>query len=597
MKTRALACAATLAAALLAACDNPTEVERVGAITITAPDTLFDIGASVQLTAAVLSATGALMTGQTVAWSSAHPEIASISTSGRLSAESLGRTYIRATSGDASDSVVVVVRAGACRAAVAFGTIAAGDNRAGTLTRHDCLFGVDGRYRAYGYQLDLGTHATLSFELESSDFMPGILITNRNMHLIDSNWPHGYVATLVLDLPAGQYIVWAAAPSRWTGAERWAGAYQLRVRTAQLCGASSATAIALGQAVSDSITDTDCSSMDGWGGYVRADGYQLDLGTHSTLYFDMESSDFQPQILITNHNMQWIDGTRSHGHVATLLRDLPAGQYIVWAAAPLHGTGAYQLRVGTAQFCGASSATAIALGQTVSGSISDTDCFFHHRRADGHRLSLAQATGVEFQLTSSQFTGLVVVTTLDFDLVDWTEATGDSARVVAPLPAGEYLVWASSQPAAFGAYQLSTKRVRVWACQPAGTLTLGQSVAGELTHSDCIRRSRYNDDWFLTLAEPTSVRIDLTSSQFDTFLEVRDANLSLVGVDDDGGEGTNSRLILALPAGEYAVRATSWGDYETGSYELLAQLHTGGVPDATSSATPAGRALRLEKKR
>jgi hypothetical protein len=465
-------------AALFAACDTSTtevEVERVGGLTITAPDTLFDIGASVQLTAAVLSPTGALMAGQNVAWSSVAPEIASVSTSGRLTAESPGRTYIRATSGDARDSVVVAVRAGACRAAVAFGTIAAGDNRAGTLAGHDCV--LDGYARAYGYQLDLGTRSTLHFELESSDFLPEIVITNRNMN--------------------------------------------------------------------------------------------------------------------------WIGGSWDYGPVATLVHDLPAGQYIVWAMAPLHRTGAYQLRVGPAQFCDVSSATAIALGQTVSGSITETDCFFvHGRRADGHRLSLAQATGVQIQLTSSQFSGMLVVTTLDFDLVGWTEATGAAARLVARLPAGEYLVWATSwQPAAYGAYQLSVNEYEIVPCQPAGTLTLGQQVAGELTHSDCMNGPWYYDDWLLTLAEPTSVRIDLTSSQFDTWLEVRDANGSLVGQDDDGGEGLNSRLILALPAGEYAVRATTFHTGATGSYELLAQLHGGGVPDATSSAAPAGRTLRLEKKR
>lgn len=80
-----------------------------------------------------------------------------------------------------------------------------------------------------------------------------------------------------------------------------------------------------------------------------------------------------------------------------------------------------------------------------------------------------------------------------------------------------------------------------------------------------------------SLAQSGTVTFEITQSDFDTVLEVRDANGALVGDDDDGGEGTRSRLRLSLDAGEYqvVVRPFDFGfgldtDIGGGSYTLTA---------------------------
>ena len=66
------------------------------------------------------------------------------------------------------------------------------------------------------------------------------------------------------------------------------------------------------------------------------------------------------------------------------------------------------------------------------------------------------------------------------------------------------------------------------------------------------------------------VSIDLESS-VDTYLYLRsDGGTSgdALHEDDDGGDGTNSRIVATLSAGTYTIEATTYNAGETGSFEL-----------------------------
>ena len=65
-----------------------------------------------------------------------------------------------------------------------------------------------------------------------------------------------------------------------------------------------------------------------------------------------------------------------------------------------------------------------------------------------------------------------------------------------------------------------------------------------------------------------SVRIDLTSDDFDSYLFVAGPGLEEPLTDDDGGEGLNSHIGISFPAnGVYFVVASSLGG-EVGAYRL-----------------------------
>lgn len=148
--------------------------------------------------------------------------------------------------------------------------------------------------------------------------------------------------------------------------------------------------------------------------------------------------------------------------------------------------------------------------------------------------------------------------------------TGLNSRLVFTAPeAGEFVVRATSLNAAGqGGYTLAVAE----GPEPAPTqaIEIGATVQGELTASDGKSESgRAADAYRFAGREGQRVRIDMSSSDFDTYLQLFDDNRVSLAEDDDGAaEGTNSRLTFTLPrTGHYIVEARAFSE-ETGGYEL-----------------------------
>jgi RHS repeat-associated protein len=97
-----------------------------------------------------------------------------------------------------------------------------------------------------------------------------------------------------------------------------------------------------------------------------------------------------------------------------------------------------------------------------------------------------------------------------------------------------------------------------------GTLSIGKSNSGNVNTSSCLK-SHYNgqpsnDMWYkFTITETLSVEVNTCYSNFDTYLSILDANLSLVASNDDNNNvgsscpGTTSFIEITLPPGTYYV--------------------------------------------
>lgn len=114
----------------------------------------------------------------------------------------------------------------------------------------------------------------------------------------------------------------------------------------------------------------------------------------------------------------------------------------------------------------------------------------------------------------------------------------------------------------------------------ATAISIGQSVSGQLTASDCAGRKGFADRYTFNGVAGQQIAISLSSSAFDTYLYLVDPSGALFTEDDDGGEGTDSRIptsgFFSLPAtGTYTIEATSFTGTSTGSYNLSL---TGTVP-------------------
>jgi len=136
---------------------------------------------------------------------------------------------------------------------------------------------------------------------------------------------------------------------------------------------------------------------------------------------------------------------------------------------------------------------------------------------------------------------------------------------------------------ALGAFSLKSERLVI---DDAQELTPDQRITSWTDGSQELQ---------LHITQDGIYQIDMESAEFDTMLVLNGNGLERTLEDDDGGEGTNSRLFARLLPGNYSLKASrfSYSEDEKGeggvytlavkAIDLPAQLHNEGVlpPDGT----------------
>lgn len=232
----------------------------------------------------------------------------------------------------------------------------------------------------------------------------------------------------------------------------------------------------------------------------------------------------------------------------------------------------------------------IRVGQSLQGRLTATDPesddggtydAFVVRARSGERFAIT--------LTAEDFDPIVRVgrmegqTFIELAMNDDGPDTGLNSRLVFTAPeAGEYVIRATPlNGSGEGAYTLALAEGPAPA--PASPIEIGATVQGELTASDGKSESgRAADAYRFSGREGQRIRIDMSSSDFDTYLQLFDDNrLSLAEDDDGGAEGTDSRLTFTLPAtGSYIVEARAFSE-DTGNYALtITEIEPEKAPEA-----------------
>jgi hypothetical protein len=154
-----------------------------------------------------------------------------------------------------------------------------------------------------------------------------------------------------------------------------------------------------------------------------------------------------------------------------------------------------------------------------------------------------------------------------------------TARLVRTLRAGSYIVWATAADYRVGAFELAVQIEEPYTCAiPPTPISVGETVTGNITAADCrLETGTLGDAYTISLTQTTALQIDMSSNQLDTVLLLTDEGGEWLGLDDDGGVGTNSRLIITLGPGNYTIWATTFYPGEVGAYQLsVVSLPIGG---------------------
>jgi uncharacterized protein YjdB len=181
-------------------------------------------------------------------------------------------------------------------------------------------------------------------------------------------------------------------------------------------------------------------------------------------------------------------------------------------------------------------------------------------------------------------------------IVAWT-SSNPAIATISPMPSGSQSAVVTGVAAggpvtvtATIAGKSGTGSVTVTSspCDASTPITLGQSLSGTLSNTDCaLEDGSFMDQYQIAVTANARIQIDVTSSAFDTyvilFLRNPDGTKVAVGADNNSAGGTNARITRDALAGEtYVIGANSLLPNITGTYQVSVQ---------TTSPVIAGQAV------
>ncbi|MDP1913711.1 PPC domain-containing protein [Brevundimonas sp.] len=221
--------------------------------------------------------------------------------------------------------------------------------------------------------------------------------------------------------------------------------------------------------------------------------------------------------------------------------------------------------------------TGIRVGQSIQGALTAGDPESEGGQAyDAYAFRARAGDRFSIDLSSEAFDSVVRVGQMragefnELAMNDDTLETGLNSRLIFTAAAGgDYIIRATPlSPGDEGTYTLALARGPELAAAQA--LEIGGSVNGSLAEGDGKGADGATADVYqFSGQEGQRVRIDMSSEEFDTYVELFDANHVSLAEDDDGAaEGTNSRLTFTLPrSGVYFIEARAFTE-ATGGYSL-----------------------------
>ena len=261
-------------------------------------------------------------------------------------------------------------------------------------------------------------------------------------------------------------------------------------------------------------------------------------------------------------------------------------------------TGWCAVGVGSCPVITCSSST-INIGQTINGNLQNGDCLYtDNSYYDAYTFSGTAGQQIAISMNSTQFNAYLFLVQGNYPggtivAQDNNGGGGNNARIPATsgfltlAATGTYTILANSFSAGeSGTYSLSLTSNAPDACTQSTPISLGQTINGVLTNSDCLVDSNYyTDKYSFSGTTGQQIVISMNSSAVDTYLLLYTSSGQFLTSDNDGGGGTNSRIpatsgSYTLPStGSYIIEASTNPAFQTGAYSV--SLVPGVVPPST----------------
>ena len=282
--------------------------------------------------------------------------------------------------------------------------------------------------------------------------------------------------------------------------------------------------------------------------------YELNVTEEGLYELAMSSEDFDTVIKLTGNGLDLEDDDGAgEGTDSKLTAFLQPGTY-QFNAADLDNTegGGYTLSFTRRELpAGVSLVNGgiLTVGTEITG-MTTSDAL-------DYMLEVTEAGMLQVEMHSDDIDSYLEISGNGVEATDDDSAGDLNARLLMPVQPGNYTIKASSLGGDSG---LFTLKAELSAAAPAGgSISVGDRVYGTVKEGD-------TETTRLTVTEGGSYQIDLISSDFDALLKLRGQGRD--EENDDGADGTNSRLNLTLQPGVYELISGSYGDSGAGTYVL-----------------------------
>jgi hypothetical protein len=352
------------------------------------------------------------------------------------------------------------------------------------------------------------------------------------------------------------------------------------VVTTPICTNAIVTAtITASQTINGALTTSDCVFT----GLGHADGYRFTVDAPTTVVFTLTGATIRPKLSLTGTTAAdlitdlWSDVL---GDTVRLGTSVSAGTYTLWVVENSDDLGPYVLRSQPAVACNATLAPErLALNESVTGTLSDTSCILPNgAEARGWTITLSEETDVRFDLGADGFAPWIVITNTSMQIASNSMPIGtDSAALLDRLPAGTYLVWATSLAGGRGTFNMSRSPAVFTFCDaPSDTINVPGVINGTLSFNDCVLEPGFpSDPIHMEVLVATPLRVALNSTDFDPVLYIADSTDVIVATDDDSGPGFNSLIAVTFPRGRYTLLPQAYEAHSSGAYTISVSLAAG----------------------
>ncbi|MFC1628154.1 pre-peptidase C-terminal domain-containing protein [Gemmatimonadota bacterium] len=462
----------------------------------------------------------------------------------------------------------------------------------GSLAKGDSRLETGEYYDSYTFEAEVGQ--TVVVDLRSSEFDTYLGIGSPSEELNENDdWEEGDTTHSRVEVDITESGTWSIVATSYEGEET--GSYEL---TITISGGSAGSSSGGPRIESGELTRGD-ETID-TGEYV--DLYTFEGTAGEQIVLDLRSVNFDTYLIALTPGQERHENDDFEGDVDRSLINLElteSGTYTVGVTSYEAGeTGSYDLHILRGSSASASSGPRVERGSLSSGDETldngeYLDVFTFEGLPGQHaRIDVSSSafdtylivTGPgDFQEDNDDVEGAPGHSIVEFDLTD----SGTYTAIITSYAAGEtgdYEISISLGAAAQGVTSADNPGQ-----QDIRRLTPGQNLSGRLEPGDSfIETDRYTDIFTFDGQAGQTISVDLTSSDFDTYIGLVFPSEEFLENDDHEGSTNRSRIDLTLQeSGRYSVIATSYASGETGSYQVSLTTSSAG-PASTSSPSGSG---------